>query len=216
MITFNPETLPSILPIFPLTGVLLLPRGELPLNIFEPRYIAMVDEALRTNRLIGMIQPKSYGSEKLHEVGCAGRITSFEETSDGRYLINLTGVSRFKIVKELDLHKGGFRQVRAGWGGFTNDLTPVECLNINRDELLQFLKIYFEQHGMSCEWEKVRSAADEKLMTCLTMVCPFEPQEKQALLEAPCCKSRADTFMALLKMAISQDANAPDLGGTKH
>lgn len=194
--------MPDLLPIFPLSGVLLLPGGQLPLNIFEPRYIAMVDTALKTDRMIGMIQPQEPYQDALFSIGCAGRIISFEETPDGRYLITLQGISRFKVVKEGALHSGGFRQVKPGWGGFDHDLIPQTTLNIDRARLTALLKNYFEKEGMSCTWEKIHIAQDDTLMTCLSMVCPFEPKDKQALLEAPCCKTRADAFMTLLEIAV--------------
>jgi hypothetical protein len=206
------DNLPDSLPIFPLTGVLLLPGGQLPLNIFEPRYLAMVDSALKSDRMIGMIQPQEPYQDHLFSIGCAGRIISFEETPDGRYLITLEGVARFKVVKELDLHSGGFRQVKPGWGGFEQDLTPHNTLNIDRMRLTDLLKNYFEKEGMSCAWEKIHDTQDDKLMTCLSMVCPFDPKDKQALLEAPCCKTRADIFMTLLEIAVKGGR----LAGIKH
>jgi Lon protease-like protein len=192
------ETLPDNLPIFPLGGVLLLPRGVLPLNIFEPRYIAMVDEAMRSHRLIGMIQPREDGA--LYKVGCAGRISSYHETSDGRYEIVLTGVCRFTISDELP-QVDGYRRARIAWDDFKDDLEPIGCLDMDRGKLNALLKDYFEHNGLTCSWEAVEGASDEKLMTCLAMICPFEPHEKQALLEAPCCRERAKLFMTLLEMA---------------
>ena len=192
------ETLPEQLPIFPLGGVLLLPRGVLPLNIFEPRYIAMVDQAMRTDRLIGMIQPREDGT--LYKVGCAGRISSYHETSDGRYEIVLTGVCRFLMSDELP-QVNGYRRVHAIWDDYKDDLEPIGCLDMDRPKLNSLLKDYFEHNGLTCSWEAVEGASDEKLMTCLAMICPFESHEKQALLEAPCCRERAKLFMTLLEMA---------------
>lgn len=191
------ETLPGELPIFPLPGVLLLPRGQLPLNIFEPRYIAMVDEAMRTERLIGMIQPDDSGS--LYNVGCAGRVQSYHETNDGRYEIVLQGVCRFRTRAELP-QKSGFRRVTADWTDFAKDMQPMGCLDLDRPKLKKLLKNYFQQHNLTCSWEAVDNAADDKLMTSLAMICPFEAKEKQALLEAPCCKDRAKLFMDLLEI----------------
>ncbi len=193
------QDLPDELPIFPLGGVLLLPRGQLPLNIFEPRYIAMVDEAVSTSRLIGMVQTKEDGD--IYKIGCAGRITSYNETSDGRYEIVLTGICRFHIDEELG-QKNGFRRVKAGWKDFKHDVEPMECLDMDRPKLRSLLKNYFEQQGLTCSWEAVDKAGDEKLITSLAMICPFEGKEKQALLEAPCCKERAKLFMTLLEMEI--------------
>lgn len=193
------ETLPETLPVFPLDGVLLLPRGTLPLNIFEPRYIAMVDEAMASHRLIGMLQSKEDGS--LYDVGCAGRIVSYNETTDGRYEIVLTGICRFKIAHELD-QKNGFRRVVPLWNDYHHDLEPLGTLGVDRSRLNALLKDYFHMQGLTCSWEAVEGASDEKLMTSLAMICPMEAKEKQALLEAECCKERAQLFMTLLEMAI--------------
>lgn len=209
------NTLPDILPIFPLTGVLLLPRGQLPLNIFEPRYLGMVDAALSSHRMIGMIQPRLYGGEETYDIGCAGRITSYEETDDGRYLITLTGVSRFRVSKELPLNEKGFRSVMPDWSVFAKDVEEVGCLDIDRDRLLILLEKYFDMQGMSCQWDKVRTAPDAKLMTCLAMVCPFDASEKQALLETKCCKERAEKFMAMLDIAI-KEGHTSCSSGCKH
>lgn len=195
------QPLPDTLPIFPLSGVLLLPRGNLPLNIFENRYLAMVDDALKSNRMIGMIQTKEKGSEDIYEVGCAGRIIAFEETSDGRYLITLEGVSRFKVGKELAL-QNGYRRVHTNWSDFEKDSVPMDCLDLDRDKLLDLLDNYFEQEGLSCSWDAIKNCADDKLMTALAMICPFDAKEKQVLLETPCCKERAQTFMTMLEMAV--------------
>jgi len=197
------ETLPQILPLFPLTGVLLLPRGTLPLNIFEPRYLAMVDHALKTDRLIGMIQQKEDGS--LYDIGCAGRIISYTETTDGRYEIILGGVCRFRGAQGLE-DPQGFRTCVPRWAGFEKDMEPMGCLDLDRARLTALLQAYFEKQGMTCSWDAVQEAADEKLITCLAMVCPFEPKEKQALLEAVCCKERAHLFMTLLEMELAGDA----------
>lgn len=182
---------------FPLQGVLLLPRGQLPLNIFEPRYVAMVDEAISTHRLIGMIQTKDDGG--LYDIGCAGRIISYNETFDGRYEIVLHGICRFKTTEELP-QKNGFRRAAADWADYKEDMQPMTCLDIDRARLIGLLKSYFERHGLTCSWDAVDKASDEKLMTSLAMICPFEAKEKQALLEAPCCKERAKLFMTLLEM----------------
>lgn len=191
------DGLPPELPIFPLGGVLLLPRGQLPLNIFEPRYLAMVDDAISSNRLIGMIQTKEDGG--IYSIGCAGRITSFNETHDGRNEIVLTGVCRFRIADELG-QKDGYRRVKADWSPYKNDMEKMGCLDMDRGKLKKLLKNYFEQQGLTCSWDAVDNASDDKLMTSLAMICPFEAKEKQALLEAPCCKERAKLFMTLLEM----------------
>lgn len=191
------EDLPGEIPIFPLGGVLLLPRGQLPLNIFEPRYVAMVDTAMSSHRLIGMVQTKDDGS--LYNTGCAGRITSYNETLDGRYEIVLTGVCRFRFEKELS-QDSGFRRVQSDWASFENDLQKMDCLDIDRGKLRKLLKNYFEKQGLTCSWDAVDQASDEKLMTTLAMICPFDSKEKQALLEAACCKERAQLFMTMLEM----------------
>lgn len=191
------EDLPGEIPIFPLGGVLLLPRGQLPLNIFEPRYVAMVDSAMATHRLIGMVQTKDDGS--VYGIGCAGRITSYNETPDGRYEIVLTGICRFRFDKELS-QENGFRRVKSNWAAFENDLQKMDCLNIDRARLRSLLKNYFEKQGLTCSWDAVDQASDEKLMTTLAMICPFDAKEKQALLEAPCCRERAKLFMTMLEM----------------
>ena len=195
------QDLPPEIPVFPLTGVLLLPRGQLPLNIFEPRYLAMVDDAMRTHRLIGMIQPTGDEANKLFSIGCAGKITQYEETGDGRYLITLTGVSRFKVIREHPLEKG-YRRVSVTWTPFEHDLEQVSCLDMDREKLTHLLRHYFDQEGLSADWDTVAAVADERLITALAMVCPFEPAEKQALLEAACCKTRAKLFFTMLEMAI--------------
>lgn len=202
------DDLPDILPIFPLNGVLLLPGGQLPLNIFEPRYLAMTDAALKDSRLIGMIQPRDIprtladdDSVGLYETGCAGRITSFEETNDGRYLITLTGVARFRVAEEAGIEKG-FRRVRPTWA-YPKDRETADCLGIDRGRLNRMLETYFSQQGLSCNWDAIEDAPDNRLITCLAMICPFDAREKQALLEAPCCKERAGLFMTLLEMAVS-------------
>lgn len=194
------EHLPPELPIFPLGGVLLLPRGQLPLNIFEPRYIAMVDDAISSHRLIGMVQTKEDGG--IYSIGCAGRITSFNETYDGRNEIVLTGVCRFKIEQELG-QKDGYRRVKADWSGFKKDTEPMGCLDMDRAKLKKLLKNYFEQQGLTCSWDAVEKAPDEKLITSLAMICPFDSAAKQALLETPCCKERAKLFMTLLEMEMN-------------
>jgi Lon protease-like protein len=199
------DDLPRTLPIFPLTGVLLLPRGRLPLNIFERRYIAMFDDALAGERMIGMIQPSEPGAgdpaPPLFAVGCAGRITSFSETGDGRYLVTLDGVARFRITGELPL-KRGYRTVKPDWSGFIGDLGEEET-EIDRARLISLLQAYFRQQGISANWEAINQAPDERLLTSLAMICPFEPPEKQALLEASCLGERTRLMMTLLEIAIA-------------
>lgn len=198
----NFDSLPEELPIFPLSGVLLLPGGQLPLNIFEPRYIAMVDEAVSSHRLIGMIQPDETGN--LYKVGCAGRISSYHETDDGRYEIVLSGICRFRVEEELaQVH--GYRRARAAWKDFARDMEKMSCLDMDRTKLKSLLKNYFKKQNLTCSWEAVDMASDEKLITTLAMICPLDYQEKQALLEAPCCKERAKLFMTMLEMECTGD-----------
>lgn len=209
------DDLPDVLPVFPLQSVLLLPRGQLPLNIFEPRYLAMVADALQSNRLIGIIQPRT--NNALYQTGCAGRITSFSETDDGRYLITLKGACRFHAGQEQGMAAGGYRRVIATWSAFSGDITPPQSLDIDRKKLSSLLASYFDMEGMKCDWAAIESASDEKLITCLAMACPLDAGEKQALLEAPCCKTRADLFMSLLEMAIRDPArDRPDCAGQCH
>jgi Lon protease-like protein len=197
--------LPRTLPIFPLTGVLLLPRGRLPLNIFERRYVAMFDDALAGERLVGVIQPSDPiagdPSPPLFAVGCAGRITSFSETGDGRYLVTLDGIARFRVTEEMPL-KRGYRSVVPDWSGFAGDLGE-EDVDIDRARLINLLQAYFRQQGISANWDAINQAPDEKLLTSLAMICPFEPPEKQALLEAGCLGDRTRLMMTLLEIAIA-------------
>lgn len=219
---FDPrfEDLPDVLPIFPLPGVLLLPGGKLPLNVFEPRYLAMTRDALAGPRLIGMVQPQPRESEPaaagegeeeggdlgawpVFHTGCAGRITAFGETDDGRYLITLTGLLRFDIAEELPA-RSGYRCVRPDWSSYRGDLgneVAAEGGALDRARLLQALRGYFEAAGLQGDWEAIRSAPDTELVTSLAMLCPFDTREKQALLEAPTLGQRAETMIAILEMA---------------
>jgi Lon protease-like protein len=198
------DDLPSIINVFPLTGVLLLPRGQLPLNVFEPRYLALVDSALSGDRLIGMIQP-TQNEEKvlkpaLSTTGCAGRITGFRENDDGRYLITLTGVCRFRMAEELATQTP-YRRVTADFAPFVGDLNPADESDFPRERLLTALKEYLARRDLKADWKSVLSAPPETLINALAMLCPFEPAEKQALLEAPSWPERVDTLIALLEMA---------------
>ena len=198
---FAPEftNLPETLSVFPLEGVLLLPHGSLPLNIFEARYVAMIEDAIAADRMIGMIQPKE--GEDLYTTGCAGKITEFTETGDGRYLIKLTGICRFDIAEEIETDLA-YRRVRTNWTPYQDDLDTKTCLGVDRDRLQNLLMAYFEKEGMSCDFDKFEDIQDGKLMTCLSMICPFEPSEKQALLEQVCCRERAQMFMTMIEMAL--------------
>ena len=188
------EQLPETLPIFPLSGVLLLPGGKLPLNIFEPRYLAMIFDSLAGHRMIGMVQPVQPGGyagdglptedgrPKVHKVGCAGRIVSFNETEDGRLLLALSGVCRFEIVRELDLAHGGYRRVSSLFSPYRADLDHAdEQVELDRDRLMAGLAAFFRSRNLSTDWDAVKQAADANLVTSLSMVLPFGPAEKQAL-----------------------------------
>ena len=209
--------LPAILPIFPLTGVLLLPRGRLPLNIFEPRYLAMTRDALAGERLIGMVQPSdpaAAGSNPpVYPTGCAGRITSFSETDDGRFLITLTGTCRFRIGDELPLLEG-YRRVVPEWREFARDLETEDEHGFDRERLMRGLRSYFQQHQISADWDAITSVPGERLITSIAMICPFDPSEKQALLEAPALDERAQLLTAIVEMAV---LNRPTEGrGARH
>jgi uncharacterized protein len=203
--TYNTlEDLPETLSIFPLTGILLLPRGQLPLNVFEPRYLALIDAALSSDRLMGMIQPTQSEDKvlkpALSAIGCAGRITGYRESEDGRYLVTLSGVCRFRLVEELIVN-APFRRVRADFTAFLDDLVEPDDTGFPRERLLVTLKDYLSRRDLKADWKSVMSAPPETLVNALAMLCPFEPAEKQALLEAPSWEERVDTLIALLDMA---------------
>ncbi|MNI32806.1 Lon protease 2 [compost metagenome] len=200
--------LPQVIPIFPLPGVVLLARGQLPLNVFEPRYLNMVDDAMAGDRLIGMIQPAGPMGEHppLARVGCAGRITSFAETSDGRYLITLTGVCRFDVAAEMTASTP-YRQVRADFAPYEADLrAPDPLAEFDREPFLDALSPYLSARGLDIDWETARAAPQEALINSLAMALPFEPAEKQALLEAMTLGDREAALTALLRI----EAAAPD------
>lgn len=210
---FDPyfEDLPETLPIFPLEGIVLLPGGDLPLNIFEPRYLAMVADCLCNNRMIGMVQPFSArdimcdesGRCTVFRTGCAGRITQFTETEDGRYMITLRGVCRFNVVQELALAGGGYRRVEADWSPFRQDMDPPQAVEMDRRNLCALLRHYFDVQEITLDWPLLHEVEDDELlMAMLAMICPFTPLEKQALLEAPCCNSRANLLISLLEMSV--------------
>ncbi|MCH7542443.1 MAG: LON peptidase substrate-binding domain-containing protein [Proteobacteria bacterium] len=198
------DKLPAVLPVFPLAGVLLLPKGKLPLNIFEPRYLNMIRDALGAERMIGMIQPSGEsGAGKgpaLYRCGCAGRITVFAETDDGRFLITLTGVIRFDVREELPPHNG-YRRVIADYGRWRRDLEEEPGSEIDRDRLLALFRRYAGSSGIGVAWKTVGEMPAPKLVTALAMTCAFDPGEKQALLEAPDLAGRTDVLSTLLEMA---------------
>ena len=198
------EELPGEFPIFPLGGALLLPHGKLPLNIFEPRYKAMIEDALADRRMLGMIQPDDSqpgdkAGGRLFGVGCLGRLTSFSETGDGRYLIALTGIIRFHVNAEIDGRRG-YRRVAADLGRYSVDLAPPPPSLPQRGVLLAALRGYFTNNGFDANWSAIEGMNDAELVVTLCMVCPFDVLEKQALLEAADAAARADTLVALLQM----------------
>ena len=202
---FGPADLPDALPVFPLSEALLLPRGRLPLNIFEPRYLALFDDVLKTpHRLIGMIQPDpARGEHALRRVGCAGRVVSFSETEDGRYLVVLAGVCRFTPGKEMD----GFtpyRRVRPDWTPWRRDLREKEIdEGFDRNAFMNLLRRYFEASGLSTDWDSLKEADEETLVNSLAMLCPFSGEEKQALLEAEMLGERRASLIALMEFAVA-------------
>ena len=236
---FTLADLPATLPVFPLPGVLLLPRGRLPLNIFEPRYVAMFDDALcAPDRLIGMIQPtqaeiegaeiegaeiegaEAEGADSpardgrkapaLYRTGCAGRIVSMSETEDGRYLVTLMGICRFNVAAEVEGRRG-YRRVTPDFAAWAGDLDREATIINDRRRLIGALKTYFRINHIEADWEGIEETSDDKLLTTLAMVCPFDPSEKQALLECKTCSDRAKAMTTLLEMAA-----LPGCDGAKH
>lgn len=203
----SPDSLPDELAIFPLPRVILLPRIQLPLNIFEARYLAMVNYALSNGRLIGMIQPRPNGNdESVFKTGCAGRIASFSETDDGRYLITLKGVCRFDVAEELPLSDKGFRRVKPDWQPYRQDFVTDDVTDICRDTMMTTLRQYLDKMNMFCDkWEAIRNIECEKLISTLAVVCPFGTEEKQALLEAQDLPARAKILHALLEIAAKEE-----------
>lgn len=208
---FPATDLPDTLPIFPLPGALLLPRARLPLHIFEPRYLAMLDDTLKTShRLIGMVQPMPTpegGEKRLHHIGCAGRVSAFSETEDGRYMITLAGISRFRITQQV----AGFSpyvKADVDWGGFERDLGPTEQdTGFERASFLNVLERYFELQDLSTDWDAMKDAEEELLVNSLSMLCPFDLEDKQALLEAPSLQTRRETLVTLIEFALRGGAD---------
>ena len=203
--------LPATLAVFPLPGALVFPRWQLPLNIFEPRYLNMIDDAMSGSRLIGMVQtvggPRQ--SPLIAEVGCAGRITSYTETPDGRYLISLTGVCRFGAVRELDVTTP-YRQVKPDWERFAQDLVPPpEGEGRDRETLIAAFRHYAAANGLETDWSALEEASLETLVHALASGCPFGPMEKQALLEAPSLAERATALTALLEFGSAPGGEGP-------
>jgi Lon protease-like protein len=207
----KPKDIPDVIPVFPLTGVLLLPGSQLPLNIFEPRYLAMFDDALCGKRLIGMIQPsltehreETAGGppQALCQVGCVGRITSFAEMEDGRYVASLTGICRFRLFDEMQTVKG-YRTFKIA--PFAADLTPSDDeTQVDREALLAAFKAYLDTNKLEADWESVERAGNTTLVNSMAMMLPYGPPEKQALLEAPDLKTRADTLIAITEIVLAR------------
>lgn len=218
------EDLPRELPVFPLSGAVLVPGGRLPLNIFEPRYLNLVLDALQNGRMFGMIQPNydampdelvddddEVGDDDeppLYKTGCVGRIVYFEETDDGRLLVALRGLSRFHMLEEIDGVKG-YRQLRVDYAPFAKDMEPPHEFDLDRDTLLDALQPYVDAQGMRLKVDVIKGLSDHTLVNSLCMICPFDPREKQALLETMTPEDRAEMLLALLQMGVF-DANAPD------
>ncbi|WP_112661878.1 LON peptidase substrate-binding domain-containing protein [Microvirga flavescens] len=210
-----PQDCPATIPVFPLTGALLLPRGQMPLNIFEPRYLAMVDEALRGDRLIGMVQPDPdragpAATPRLFNIGCAGRITQFAETGDGRYLITLVGVARFHIEEEL-LTTTPFRQCQVDFEPFASDfIARAGETEVDRAGVVRALRDFVEAADVRVDWKGIEEAPNEALVNALCMMSPFGPREKQALLEAPDLKTRAEVLIALTEIELARGGSGSD------
>jgi Lon protease-like protein len=209
----KPEDLPTEFAVFPLTGALMLPRGKLPLNIFEPRYLAMTLDSLAAGRMFGMIQPDPHAPKVgdgpgLYRIGCLGRLSSFSETDDARLLITLTGLTRFSIQTELEM-RNGYRRVRADFSPFTADMGEPQTALFDREAVLAALRSYFTHRGVEANWDAIKRMSDDTLVITLAMACPFEPVEKQALLEAQTGTDRAETLLALLQMGAAGPDGAP-------
>jgi uncharacterized protein len=210
----GPSDLPGTIPVFPLPGALLLPRGQMPLNIFEPRYLAMVDDALRSgHRLIGMIQPDPAhpGPESkpnLYRVGCVGRITQIAESGDGRYLLQLTGVSRFRIAEELEVATL-YRQCRVTYEPFVNDFIARKGEDeVDRESLLRALSDFLKANNLKADWDGIEDAPNEALVNALAMMSPYGIAEKQALLEAPDLKTRAEILVAATEIELAKKSSS--------
>jgi Lon protease-like protein len=200
---------PQRLPLFPLSGVILLPKGQLPLNIFEPRYLRMIDDALGASRTIGMVQPReaSEAASPLYAVGCAGRITSFIETGDGRYLITLTGTLRFRVEEEIAAATP-YRQAGVDYAPFVGDADPDRSVEaIDREKLFDAMRLYLDAEKLSADWKAAADAPTDALVNSLAIGCPFAPNEKQALLEATSLAERAECLIALMRMSGADPAD---------
>ena len=209
----GPIDLPAVIPVFPLPGALLLPRGQMPLNIFEPRYLAMVDDAFRDgHRMIGMIQPDAAHAGRadeppLFKVGCVGRITQFAESGDGRYLLELTGVARFRIEQELPVNTD-YRQCRVTYSPFADDFIARKGEDaVDREAVLHALRAFMKANDLKADWEGIDQAPNEALVNALSMMSPYGAPEKQALLEAPDLKTRAELLVAITEIELAKKNN---------
>jgi len=206
----GPIDLPGVIPVFPLPGALLLPRGQMPLNIFEPRYLAMIDDTLRDgHRLIGMIQPDLAhdgpdDAPPLYKIGCVGRITQLAESGDGRYLIELTGVARFRVEEELKVATA-YRQCRVTFAPFADDFVARKGENaVDREAVLTALRAFLKSNDLKADWDGIDKAPNEALVNALSMMSPYGPAEKQALLEAPDLKTRAEILVAITEIELAK------------
>jgi Lon protease-like protein len=208
------DELANVIPVFPLGGALLLPRGQMPLNIFEPRYIAMIDDSIKSHRLIGMVQPSAeetadLAAPTLHNVGCVGRITQFAETGDGRYLMSLTGIARFRIAEELTVMMP-YRQCRVDYSSFESDLVDRAGEDdVDRVSVISALRKFADLRQLRIDWKEIERAHNEMLVNALSMICPFGTREKQALLEACDLKTRAQVLVAITEMETARGDDAP-------
>jgi Lon protease-like protein len=212
----GPGDLPDVIPVFPLSGALLLPRGQLPLNIFEPRYLAMIDDALRSGlRLVGMIQPDpahAGDDDKpvLYKVGCVGRLTQIAESGDGRYLIQLTGIARFRIADEFTAATP-YRQCRVTYAPFKDDFVARKGEDeVDRESLLKALRDFLDANNLKADWQGIENAPNEALVNALAMMSPYGAAEKQALLEAPDLKTRAELLVAVTEIELAKKASGTD------
>lgn len=208
----GPEDCPAVIPVFPLPGALLLPRGHMPLNIFEPRYVAMIDAALKGDRVIGMIQPDvesaASAQPKLFRVGCAGRITQLAETGDGRYLISLIGISRFRVEEELAATTP-YRQCRVSFEPFRADFKARAGEDdVDRAGVLKALRDFVQAAEVKVDWAGIEEAPNEALVNALCMMSPFGPREKQAMLEAPDLKTRAEVLIAVTEIELARTGSS--------
>jgi Lon protease-like protein len=205
----GPEDCPEVIPVFPLPGALLLPRGQMPLNIFEPRYLALVDHVIGGSRIIGMIQPdaEESGTEEkpsLYKVGCAGRLTQWAETGDGRYLVSLIGLARFRVEEEVATETP-FRLCRVSFEPYRADFQPrVGEDEVDRPAVLKALQSFVDANDVKVDWKGIEDAPNEALVNALSMMSPYGPREKQALLEAPDLKTRAEVLIAITEIELAR------------